>query len=217
MIKIAPSILAADPLHLGQAARLAREACADELHFDVMDGQFVPNLTFGPHILAAIKRQEPDLYSDVHLMLAKPGLMVDSFAGAGADGITLHAEAEGWLEALDHIRARGLKAGVSLRPHTPVDVLAPHLDRFERVLLMTVEPGFGGQRLMPEVLEKAPALRAMGYLGDIEADGGIDPQNMALLAQKGVQILVMGTAFFKSGDPRALARRVHALPAFSAT
>lgn len=211
MIKLAPSILAADPLCLGQAARLAREARADELHFDVMDGQFVPNLTFGPHILAAMKREEPDLYYDVHLMLSKPALMVDRFADAGADGITVHAEAEDWTEALRRVHARGLKAGVSLRPHTPVDVLQPHLGRFERVLLMTVEPGFGGQALMPEVLEKAAALRTMGYTGDIEADGGINPQNMALLAQKGVQVLVMGTAFFKSEDPCALARRVHAL------
>lgn len=211
MIKLSPSILAADPLCLGQAARLAREANADELHFDVMDGQFVPNLTFGPHILAALKRAEPGLYYDVHLMLAKPGLMTDRFADAGADGITVHAETEGWTDVLDHVRARGLKAGVSLRPRTLVDVLRPYLGRFERVLLMTVEPGFGGQALMPEVLEKATQLRDMGFEGEIEADGGINPQNMALLAQKGVQVLVMGTAFFKSEDPCALARRVHAL------
>lgn len=211
MIKLSPSILAADPLCLGQAARLAREACADELHFDVMDGQFVPNLTFGPHILAAMKRAEPGLYYDVHLMLAKPGLMVERFADAGADGITVHAETEKWTDVLDQVRARGLKAGVSLRPRTLVDVLRPYLGRFERVLLMTVEPGFGGQALMPEVLEKAAQLRDMGFEGEIEADGGINPQNMALLAQKGVQVLVMGTAFFKSEDPCALARRVHAL------
>lgn len=211
MIKLSPSILAADPLHLGDAARLAREAHADELHFDVMDGQFVPNLTFGPHILAAMKRLEPALVYDVHLMLSRPLSMVDSFARAGADIVTVHAEAEGWLEALDLIHAHGLKAGVSLRPGTSVDALKAYIGRFERVLLMTVEPGFGGQKLMPEVLEKAGALRAMGFCGDIEADGGINAENMGLLARKGVEVLVMGTAFFRADDPYELARNVHAL------
>ena len=211
MIKLSPSILAADPLNLGKAAQMAHAAGCDELHFDVMDGHFVPNLTFGPHILKAMKKQTPDIVYDVHLMLTDPISFVDSYAEAGADIITVHAEANDWLEAAEKIRALGLKAGVSLKPGTPADALKGCVHLFDRVLLMTVEPGFGGQKLMPDVLVKAKQLREMGFTGDIEADGGISPSNMSLLTEAGVEVLVMGTGFFKAEDPMAVAKAVHAL------
>ena len=211
MIKLSPSILAADPLRLGQAARMAQEAGCDELHFDVMDGHFVPNLTFGPHILKAMKQEFPQIVYDVHLMLDNPAEFVDPFIDAGADILTVHAEADGFDRALDRIRERGVQAGASVRPATPVECLRDALSRLDRVLLMTVEPGFGGQKLIPEVLDKAAQLRALGFAGEIEADGGITESNAALLKEAGIGVLVMGTGFFRAKDPAEVVRRVHAL------
>lgn len=211
MIKLSPSILAADPLRLGQAARMAQDAGCDELHFDVMDGHFVPNLTFGPHILKAMKQELPQIVYDVHLMLDNPAEFVDPFIDAGADILTVHAEADGFDRALDRIRERGVQAGASVRPATPVEGLRDALSRLDRVLLMTVEPGFGGQKLIPEVLDKAAQLRALGFAGEIEADGGITESNAALLKEAGIGVLVMGTGFFHAKDPAEVVRRVHAL------
>jgi ribulose-phosphate 3-epimerase len=211
MIKLSPSILAADPLRLGQAARMAQDAGCDELHFDVMDGHFVPNLTFGPHILKAMKQELTQIVYDVHLMLDNPAEFVDPFIDAGADILTVHAEADGFDRALDRIRERGVQAGASVRPATPVECLRDALSRLDRVLLMTVEPGFGGQKLIPEVLDKAAQLRALGFAGEIEADGGITESNAALLKEAGIGVLVMGTGFFRAKDPAEVVRRVHAL------
>ena len=211
MIKLSPSILAAVPLRLGQAARMAQDAGCDELHFDVMDGHFVPNLTFGPHILKAMKQEFPQIVYDVHLMLDNPAEFVDPFIDAGADILTVHAEADGFDRALDRIRERGVRAGASVRPATPVECLRDALSRLDRVLLMTVEPGFGGQKLIPEVLDKAAQLRALGFAGEIEADGGITESNAALLKEAGIGVLVMGTGFFRAKDPAEVVRRVHAL------
>ena len=211
MIKLSPSILAADPLRLGQDARMAQDAGCDELHFDVMDGHFVPNLTFGPHILKAMKQELPQIVYDVHLMLDNPAEFVDPFIDAGADILTVHAEADGFDRALDRIRERGVRAGASVRPATPVECLRGALSRLDRVLLMTVEPGFGGQKLIPEVLDKAAQLRALGFAGEIEADGGITESNAALLKEAGIGVLVMGTGFFRAKDPAEVVRRVHAL------
>jgi len=211
MTKLSPSILAADPLHLGDAAKLMRDAGCDEVHFDVMDGHFVPNITFGPHILDAMKKLVPDIVYDVHLMLSKPSVMIDSFAKAGADIITVHAEIEGFEAALEQIRAHGVQVSASIKPNTPADVLRPYVGKLDRVLLMTVEPGFGGQKLMPEVLAKARELRALGFQGEIEADGGITVDNMHQLTEAGIGVLVMGTGFFKSQNPAEVAARVHAL------
>ena len=211
MIKLSPSILAADPLRLGQAARMAQDAGCDELHFDVMDGHFVPNLTFGPHILKAMKQEFPQIVYDVHLMLDNPAEFVDPFIDAGADILTVHAEADGFVRALDRIRERGVQTGASVRPATPVECLRDALSRLDRVLLMTVEPGFGGQKLIQEVLDKAAQLRALGFAGEIEADGGITESNAALLKEAGIGVLVMGTGFFRAKDPAEVVRRVHAL------
>ncbi len=211
MTKLSPSILAADPLHMGQALRLVKEACADELHFDVMDAHFVPNLSFGPSLLSAMKKQQPDVFYDVHLMLSDPIRYVEVFADAGASLITIHQEANDFVACIEKIRSLGLPVGASLKPGTPAQTLRDVLPMLDRVLLMTVEPGFGGQKLMPEVLGKARELRMMGFAGDIEADGGIGTSNMRLLADSGVNVLVMGTAFFKAEDPAAVAAAVHAL------
>lgn len=210
MIKLSPSLLAADALHLEKAALLVKETGCDELHFDVMDGHFVPNLSFGPHILAALKKKI-DLFYDVHLMLSDALSMVDGFADAGATLITVHQEAEHLDEAIARIRQKGCQVGVSLRPRTGVETLRPYLDKIDRVLLMTVEPGFGGQKLMPEALGKARELRAMGFRGEIEADGGITVDNAPMVAQAGVGVLVMGTGFFKANEPAQVARMVHDL------
>lgn len=210
MIKLSPSILAADPMRLLQAVELVRDTECDELHFDVMDGHFVPNLSFGPHILSAMKASVNLVY-DVHLMLDNPQGFIDGFANAGADIITVHAEADGFLQCIDRIKAHGLKAGISLKPATPVEQLRPYLGLIDRVLLMTVEPGFGGQKLIPSVLDKAKALRAYGFKEDIQADGGINVDNAQMLVDAGINVLVMGTAFFGAEDPAEVARKVHAM------
>ena len=210
MIKLSPSLLAADPLHLGDALKLTMDAGCEELHFDVMDAHFVPNLTFGPHILAGMKKQADFCY-DVHLMLTDPINMIDAYAKAGASVITVHAEANGFEESLRRIRELGLKAGASINPATPAEVLRPYLPLIDRVLMMTVVPGFGGQKFMSEALPKAKELRDMGFTGEIEADGGVSPVNMRETVDAGVDILVMGTAFFKAENPYEVARQVHAL------
>ena len=212
MSKLAPSILAANTTRLGDAARRIADAGCDALHLDVMDGVFVPNLSFGPAILRDLHNEVPAVY-DVHLMLIDPLRYVDVFADYGANAITVHAEAEHFEEALARIRQRGLRVGASLKPATPVDVLRPYLDQLDLVLVMTVEPGFGGQKLIPETLYKPSALRAMGFTGEIEADGGITMDNAKSLVSAGVDTLVMGTAFFRADDPAALASRVHSLHA----
>lgn len=211
MIKLSPSILAADPLKLGSALQMIRKARADELHFDVMDAHFVPNLSFGPSLLAAMKQKAPKVVYDVHLMLSDPIKYVDVFAESGASIITIHQEARRFEACLKKIRKLGLQVGASLKPGTPAETLRPVLDQLDRVLLMTVEPGFGGQKLMSDVLKKAQELRQMGFTGDIEADGGIGVGNMQQVADGGINVLVMGTAFFKAEDPAALAAAVHAL------
>lgn len=210
MIKLSPSLLAADAAYLGDAVQKAVECGCDELHFDVMDGHFVPNLTFGPHILSALKRLT-DVPFDVHLMLSEPAKYVEAFAKAGANIITVHAEANDFASAVERIRALGLQAGVSLRPGTGVEILRDHVKHLDRVLLMTVEPGFGGQSIQMDALKKARELRAMGFAGEIEADGGVGPANMREVVLSGVDVLVMGTAFFNASDPLTLTKQVHAL------
>jgi len=208
MIEIAPSVLAADLLHLEQDVRRVLDAGADLLHVDIMDAHFVPNLSYGPDMCAALRRGFPDVRQDVHLMMTNPEDYLESFAMAGADAITIHEELGAKaLPALRRIRELGLKAGISVKPGTPVERLTPLLPLSDLVLIMTVEPGFGGQKMKSEALDKAQILRAQGYAGIISADGGITPDNAPQAISRGVNRLVMGTALFKAEDAAQAIRR----------
>lgn len=208
MIEIAPSVLAADLLHLEQDVRRVMDAGADLLHVDIMDAHFVPNLSYGPDMCAALRRGFPDVLQDVHLMMTNPEDYLESFAMAGADAITIHEElGEKALPALRRIRELGLKAGISVKPGTPVERLTPLLPLSDLVLIMTVEPGFGGQKMKSEALDKAKMLRTQGYAGIISADGGITPDNAPQAISRGVNRLVMGTALFKAEDAAQAIRR----------
>lgn len=210
-VRIAPSILAADPLRLLEGAEAAVKAGADEIHVDIMDGHFVPNMSFSPSVVRALRRAFPEAWLDVHLMMDQPERWIEEFTKAGASGLTVHAEAVPSPEILARIRDLGAAPGISLKPATPAEALRDFLPLSERVLIMTVEPGFGGQKLMDHCAEKAAQLRAMGYLGHISCDGGVTLENMAGLAALGVDTLVMGTTFFHAADPSAVVRAVHAL------
>lgn len=207
-LKIAPSILSADFARMGDAvARLAGYG-ADWVHFDVMDGHFVPNLTFGPMMCAAV-RPLTHLPLDVHLMVERPGDYVEPFHAAGADCITFHVEADAHVHrTLQSIRARGMRAGVVLNPATPVCMAEPVLPLCDLVLLMSVNPGFGGQAFIPEMLDKIRALRALidarGLPTEIEVDGGINPDTARLCAAAGATVLVAGSSVFRADDPAAM-------------
>ena len=197
---ISPSILAADFARLGEEVRAIDEAGADYIHIDVMDGHFVPNISFGTPIMESIRGVTSKPF-DVHLMIAPVDPYLESFAKAGADIITVHAEAGPHLDrTLQAIRAMGKKAGVSLNPATPASVLKHVLDRLDLILVMTVNPGFGGQAFIPAMLEKISEVRAMvgGRNIDIEVDGGITRANAGEAARAGANVLVAGSAIFKA-------------------
>ncbi len=199
-IKIAPSLLSADFARLGEEVARVEKAGCDWIHIDVMDGHFVPNITVGPFIVKAI-RKVTRLPLDVHLMIENPGQYIDSFADAGSDSITVHAEAcpKNLAEVLQKIRARGAKVGVSLKPVTGIETIQNHLKDIDMVLLMTVNPGFGGQAFMPEVLSKIEALRRI-FDKDIEVDGGINKETSKEVVRAGANVLVAGTAVFGKPD-----------------
>ncbi len=211
---IAPSILAADFGRLAEEVRAAEAAGADWIHVDVMDGRFVPNITLGPPIVKAI-RAATTLPVDVHLMIVEPERYLDDFAGAGADMLSVHVEASPHLHrTLQHIRTLGKRAGVVLNPSTSEEAIRYVLDVVDLVLVMSVNPGFGGQEFLPEVLPKVRAIRRMidesGRAIDLEIDGGIAPDTAALATAAGARVLVAGSAVFKHpsyGEAIALIRR----------
>lgn len=212
MVKIAPSILSADFGRLGEDVARAEAGGADLLHVDVMDGRFVPNLTVGPVVVAAL-RKRTRLPLDVHLMIVEPERYVADFVAAGADLVTVHAEACPHLaRVLVQIREAGARAGVALNPSTPPAVLEWVLDDLDLVLVMTVNPGFGGQSLLPAVLPKIRAVRRL--LGErpveVSVDGGVTPDLARTLVERGASILVAGSAVFGAPDPAAAVRALRA-------
>lgn len=199
--KLSPSILAADITCLGQEVKTAQSAGADYIHIDVMDGVFVPNLSFGTTIVRGL-RKCTDLFFDVHLMIVNPIKHVERFAGIGADGITVHAEACDDLEAtIDEIRRCGAKAAVALSPDTDIDVVLPFLDKLSMVLVMTVYPGYGGQKIVTRTFSKIAKLRSIiderNLSVDIEVDGGVNLQNVEEIKKAGANVFVAGTKIFK--------------------
>lgn len=209
-IKIAPSILSADFSRLGDELKRLEAAGADLVHIDVMDGHFVPNLTFGPPVVKAL-RGCTRLPFDVHLMMDNPASLLDAFLAAGADSITFHIEACPEPAALlARLRAAKVGAALSLKPGTSAEAVFPYLDAVSMVLVMTVEPGFGGQKLLPEMLPKITALRRecdrRGLQVSIEVDGGVTGQNAAALTDAGADILVAGSAVFGAEDMGAAVR-----------
>jgi ribulose-phosphate 3-epimerase len=205
MSKIAASILNADAAHLGDAAQQAEAAGADYLHVDVMDGHFVPNLTFGPAVVSAL-HEATKLPLDVHLMIESPERFIPDFAEAGAHGLTVQAEACIHLHrVIQQIKEHGVRAGVAINPATPLTSIEEIISDVDLILVMTVNPGFGGQKLIPQTLDKLRRLRlktdGMGWPGELEVDGGINVTTVASAVSAGAHVLVIGAGLYNAGMP----------------
>lgn len=209
MIKIAPSILSADFSRLGEEIADIRSGGADYIHFDVMDGEFVPNISIGIPVLKSL-RKITDMFIDVHLMITTPLRFAKAFCDAGADLVVFHVEADSYQnisDAIDVVKAQGKKVGLAVKPRTPAAVLYPFIERLDLVLVMTVEPGFGGQSFMPDQLPKIKELRHeiehRGLDCELEVDGGVDPVTAKLCKAAGANVLVAGSAVFGKADRAA--------------
>ena len=216
MAKIAPSILAADFMNLERDIHDLEKNGADFVHVDIMDGIFVPNISIGIPVVQAL-RPITNLPLDVHLMIDRPIRYVDAFVKAGADYLTIHIESDqpqNTLEALDRIRTLGCKAGIVLKPKTPAEAAIPYLEKCDMVLVMTVEPGFGGQKFMADMMPKVQKLRK--YLDEVnpqcllEVDGGVDVQTHTICKESGANVLVAGSAYFKAADRAAFVKTIQA-------
>lgn len=212
MIKIAPSVLSADFTQLGEQVRLVEKAGAEYLHLDIMDGHFVPNITFGPMVVAAVKKS-CKMFFDVHLMIENPDLYIDSFIQAGADLVTVHAETSPHLHrTIQAILSRGIKAGVAVNPATGPEMIRYVLGMVDLVLVMTVNPGFGGQNFLPEMVPKIRLVREMlaaaGSSAEIQVDGGITVKTAPVAAEAGATVLVAGSAVFDAPDPGAAVQAI---------
>lgn len=201
MIKLAPSILAADFANLGEAVSRSEKAGCEYLHIDVMDGHFVPNISIGPVIVKAIRPLSKQFF-DVHLMIEEPICYINEFVAAGADSITIHQEAcQNIEETIDAIKQHGIKVGMSIKPDTSVEVLRPYIKSLDMVLIMSVNPGFGGQSFMPIALEHIAAVKQMiiesDTICDIEVDGGIYQHNVMPVLEAGANVIVGGTSVFQ--------------------
>ena len=206
MIVISPSVLAADFANLASEVKKVELAGAEYLHLDVMDGIFVPNISFGAPVISALRKHTAAVF-DVHLMITDPIRYIDDFQKAGADIITIHYEScDDPLSVARYIRSKGVRAAISIKPKTPAEVLFPMLKELDMVLVMTVEPGFGGQKLIPETVEKVRQLKeyakANGIDVDIEVDGGVGLDNLATLTEAGANVIVAGSSIFKAADPQ---------------
>lgn len=202
MVKISPSILSADFSKLGEEIIALDKAGADLIHIDVMDGNFVPNISIGLPVVKAI-RNKTDKIFDVHLMIENPSRYIDDFIEAGADIVTIHYEAEKHIDrAIEYIKSKGVKAGVSLNPGTPTFVLKDIINKLDLVLIMSVNPGFGGQKFIPYAIDKIKEVKEMSKDNEnllIEVDGGVDATNAGVIKAAGANVLVAGSAVFKGG------------------
>ncbi len=215
MMKISPSILSCDYGKIAEELKDMELAGADYMHIDVMDGHFVPNLTLGAPVIKCI-RKATDVPFDVHLMISDPLKYIDDFCDAGADIITFHTECDSPIgETIDKILSRGVKASLTVKPKTPVEDIFPYLDKLSMVLVMTVEPGFGGQSFMEDMMAKVSALRneinARGLDCEIEVDGGINEKTIAVAAAAGADVFVSGNALFSSADRKSAVEKFKAI------